>query len=246
MISTVIFDLDGTLVQTEKLKALSYARAAVELCASALTETEVVDAFADVVGLSRREVAIYLMKKFALTEKSAARMPEFGVTAPWQAFVQVRLRHYERLIADPQTILDNQWPHNMALLEASRSACNYVALATMSYCEQAGRVLSILGLSDAFDFVATRDDVEYGKPNPEIYLLVANELGVDPSDCLVIEDSPSGARAGVNAGMHVLAVATPFTKRRLYEDGAVSAENIIDDPADVMAAAARIIAASNQ
>jgi len=50
----MIFDLDGTLVQTERLKALSYARAAVELCPHAISEAEVVEAFKDVVGLPRR------------------------------------------------------------------------------------------------------------------------------------------------------------------------------------------------
>jgi beta-phosphoglucomutase len=62
MIKAMIFDLDGTLVQTEKLKALSYARAAVELCPQVLNEDEVIEAFKDVVGLSRREVASTLLE----------------------------------------------------------------------------------------------------------------------------------------------------------------------------------------
>ena len=53
----MIFDLDGTLVQTERLKAISYARAAADLSASAITEEEVVEAFKEVVGLPRRQVA---------------------------------------------------------------------------------------------------------------------------------------------------------------------------------------------
>ena len=53
MIQAMIFDLDGTLVQTERLKALSYARAAVELCPHDIREIDVVEAFKDVVGLSR-------------------------------------------------------------------------------------------------------------------------------------------------------------------------------------------------
>lgn len=66
MIRAMIFDLDGTLVQTEKLKALSYARAAVKLCPHELNEEEVVEAFKEVVGLSRREVASALVEKFGL------------------------------------------------------------------------------------------------------------------------------------------------------------------------------------
>ena len=63
MIRAVVFDLDGTLVETEKLKALSYARAATELLPD-LDEDEVVAAFGDFVGLSRQEVALGLMRRF--------------------------------------------------------------------------------------------------------------------------------------------------------------------------------------
>ena len=83
MIRAMIFDLDGTLVQTERLKALSYARAAVELCPSEINETEVIEAFKEVVGLSRREVASILMERFDLTGKARKRMAEFGVNTPW-------------------------------------------------------------------------------------------------------------------------------------------------------------------
>ncbi len=64
MIRAVIFDLNDTLVQTERLKAISYARAAVELCPHALQESQVVEMFKGVVGRSRREVAIALMEHF--------------------------------------------------------------------------------------------------------------------------------------------------------------------------------------
>ena len=74
MIRAMIFNLDGTLVQTERLKALSYARAAVELCPHELTEEEVIDAFKDVVGLPRWEVATALVKRFGLEAKVLGRM----------------------------------------------------------------------------------------------------------------------------------------------------------------------------
>ena len=79
MIRAMIFDLDGTLVQTEKLKALSYARAAVELCPYTLSEAKAVEAFKDLVGLSRREVAQALVERFDLEEKARSRMAEFGL-----------------------------------------------------------------------------------------------------------------------------------------------------------------------
>lgn len=242
MIRAMIFDLDGTLVQTERLKALSYARAAVELCPGQLSEAEVLEAFKEVVGLSRQEVAIALMERFNLEEAARERMAEFGVSSPWQAFVQVRLRIYEDMLADPDVVRNNQWPHNVALLhEARRTHCK-VGLATMSQCPQVRRVLEILGLSEAFDFVASRDDVEHGKPDPEIYLLVARELGIPPDQCLVIEDSPTGVKAALAAGMDVVAVSTPFTRQRLYEPGLLPAGHVVDDPAILPEVVAHVIA----
>ena len=230
MIRAMIFDLDGTLVQTERLKAMSYARAAVELCPYEILEDDVIEAFKDVVGLSRQEVASTLVERFQLTSKAQKRMSDFGVNTPWQAFVHVRLKLYEKMLADPDVIRSNQWPHTMALLqEAQKTNCK-VGLATMSYCPQVQRVLDILDLTDAFKFVASRDDVENGKPHPEIYLLVAKELGVSPSECLVIEDSPTGVKAALNAGMNVVAVSTPYTKARLHESALLPKGHIVNNP----------------
>lgn len=242
MIRAMIFDLDGTLVQTEGLKALSYARAAVELCPRDIGRADVLEAFKEVVGLSRREVAVGLVERFDLEAAARSRMAEFGVSAPWQAFVQVRLLHYEDMLADPEVIRNNQWPHNLALLEEARRTQCKVGLATMSYCPQVHRVLQILELTDSFDFVASRDDVEHGKPDPEIYLLVASELGIPPEECLVVEDSPSGVEAALAAGMDVVAVSTPFTQKRLHETELIPAEHIVDDPALLPEVVAHVIA----
>jgi HAD superfamily hydrolase (TIGR01509 family) len=234
VIKAMVFDLDGTLVQTERLKAQSYARAAVELCPYALSEPDAVAAFKDLVGLPRREVARGLIERFGLGEAARLRMAEFGVETAWQAFVQVRMRFYDAMLADPDVLRSNQWPHNVALLQTARQTGCKVGLATMSRCQQAQRVLDILDLGNAFDFVATRDDVERGKPDPEIYQLVARELGVAASECLVIEDSPAGVKAALSAGMHVVAVSTPFTREGLHRAGLLPAGHIVDDPADLV------------
>lgn len=243
MIRAMIFDLDGTLVQTERLKAISYARAAMELRPDAVTEDAVLTAFRDVVGLSRNEVATMLVERFGLANAAAARMAEFGVATPWQAYIQLRLRHYEAILDDPDVLRRNQWPHNVNLLHAARQAGCKVGLATMSYCPQVQRVLGILDLMDAFDFVASHDDVEHGKPAPEIYLLVARELGVSPQECLVIEDSPTGVKAALAAGMPVIAVSTPFTRAALHAGSLLDARWMVDDPDTLPAVAQALMAA---
>jgi beta-phosphoglucomutase-like phosphatase (HAD superfamily) len=229
IIDALIFDLDGTLVQTEKLKALSYAKAAVELCPYQLKEKAVVEAFRDVVGLSRREVATALVEKFNLVDKAAARADEFGVSKPWQAYVQIRLKYYDEMLSDPNVIREHRWTHNLEILEMAEESGCLTGLATMSRCQQAHRILDILELNSAFDFVATRDDVDCPKPDPEIYCLVAHQLGVKPGRCLVIEDSASGVKAALAAGMLVVAVATSFTRRGLTGIDGLKKEWIVDD-----------------
>ena len=225
----MVFDLDGTLVQTEKLKARSYAEAAARLCPE-LDPATVIEAFRDVVGLSRQEVATELVRRFRLEPAATAHMDEYGVGTPWQAYVQIRLQIYEEFLADDRVILEHRWPHNLALLQHARQSCSHVGLATMSYCHQAGRVLGILGLAGAFDVVATRDDVEHGKPSPEIYELVARELAVLPAQCLAIEDSAAGVESALTAGMACVAVSTPFTHTSLHESGLLDPRWIVDDP----------------
>jgi beta-phosphoglucomutase-like phosphatase (HAD superfamily) len=73
-----------------------------------------------------------------------------------------------------------------------------------------------LDLVAVLDVVLTREDVQNAKPDPEIYLLAAQRMGVEPKDCIVIEDSPSGVRAAVAARMNVVALATPFTSAGLH------------------------------
>lgn len=244
MIEAMIFDLDGTLVRTEELKARSYARAAIELCPYHLSEDAVIEAFTEVVGLSRREVATALVEKFDLGGEAVKRMAEFGVATPWQAFIQIRLKYYEQMLSDPEVIREHRWPHNLEVLHMARAAGCHTALATMSRCQQANRVLKILDLQTAFDFIATRDDVRCPKPDPEIYSLIADHLGVMSNRCLVLEDSPSGVLAALAAGMQVVAVATPLTRKGLGDVDGLEKEWIVRDPALVVEVVRRRMAAA--
>ena len=229
MIRAFVFDLDGTLVETEKLKALSYARAAEHLRPD-LDEDEVVAAFEDFVGLSRQEVAVGLMRRFGLEEAARKRMLEFGVEEPWRAYVRIRLRIYESLLSDPERVLAVRYPHNLALLSDVRRQGYPTALATQSHREEALRVLEILGITDQFDAVATREDVEHGKPDPEMHLLVARELGVEPGECLAIEDSPAGIEAALSAGTQAIAVTTDLTRKKFRDTDLLDPSHVVDDP----------------
>ena len=230
MIRAVIFDLDGTLIATERLKAQSYARAAIQLKPGFFNELDAVSAFEDFVGGSREEVSKGMLNRFGLEVPARARMVDFGASQPWQVYSRLRLRIFEEIIADEAILKQAAWPHNIDLLNKVRAEHCKVGLATMSYCPQVARSLRALGLETTFDFIATREDVENPKPDPEIYLLVAKALDIPPGECLVVEDSVAGVKAGLAAGALVLAVATPLTRRKLHESGLLDDHDIVDDP----------------
>jgi HAD superfamily hydrolase (TIGR01509 family) len=242
----MIFDLDGTLLKTERMKAISYALAAMELLPGGIREEDVLEAFKEVVGLSREKVATFLLRRFGLEESARSRMRGLGVDTPWEAFAAVRAPIYAKMLENPEVLSKEQWPRNVALMEEARLSGCKVGLATMSYGIQVRRVLEILGWSGLFDHVATRDDVVHGKPDPEIYLLVARELGVPPWECLVVEDSPAGVSAARAAGMWCVAVATPFTREALHAGRLLEDRWIVDDPAALPSIVRRMIGERNE
>ncbi|GAB4369266.1 MAG: beta-phosphoglucomutase [Deltaproteobacteria bacterium] len=241
MIRAMIFDLDGTLLKTERLKAISYARAAMELSPGGIREEDVLEAFQEVVGLSREEVAGFLLRRFGLEESVRSRMRGLRVATPWEAFAALRAPIYEKMLEDPEVLRKEQWPGNVALLtDARRTGCR-VGLATMSHRPQVRRVLELLGWSGLFDYIATRDDVGRGKPDPEIYLLVARGLRVPPPDCLVVEDSPAGVKAALAARMWCIAVTTPFTREGIHAGRLLEDRWIVDDPSALPSVVRRMI-----
>lgn len=85
-----------------------------------------------------------------------------------------------------------------------------MAIATGGTRVVAEKTLQAVGISDLFDEVVTANDVECGKPAPDIFLEAASRLEVDPTKCLVFEDAPAGIMAAQSAGMVVVTVPAPF------------------------------------
>lgn len=88
------------------------------------------------------------------------------------------------------------------------------AIATSSTREEAMTVLRQLDLKDSFGALAAGDEVNRGKPAPDVYELAARRLQVAPERCLALEDSVPGAKAAVSAGMVTIAVPNGFTTKR--------------------------------
>lgn len=231
MIQAIMFDLDGTLVQSEKLKALSYAIAVQRLRGLPEPAPQAIEAYREIVGAARDVASRHVMESLGLAEDLGPLQGQYGVSEPGEVLTAMRKAIYDDMVADPQVLRDNQWPHTVELLRTAKETYCRTALATMSYREEVLHVSRALELEGFLDVVATREDVQEPKPDPEIYLLAARKLEVPPAECLVLEDSPNGVRAGVAAGMNVIAVGTPFTMAGLHSDQVLEHVWIVHDPA---------------
>jgi HAD superfamily hydrolase (TIGR01509 family) len=236
-----IFDLDGTLVQTEVLKGQSYARAAVDLSPGTVSAQAVIAAYDEMVGHSREEVAAKLLARFGLETQAEGRMRELGAASPLDAYMTLRLRIYEAMISDGRIIREQEYPWSTSLLREMRREGYPIGIATMSHRKHAVLVLERLALTSDVDVLVTREDVRDAKPSPEIYLLIAEKLGAEPRDCFVLEDSLPGVRAANAAGMRCVAITNDMTRDAIREAKVLPAGRVVDVPAELQGVARGVL-----
>ena len=208
MLDLLCFDLDGTLADTEPLKAQSYGWAAHRLRPE-VGAADVAAAYPPYVGRSREEIARGLLATFGLGD--AARAHD-GAVEPWESFVGLRLQRYRAMLADGDLVRRHALGEAVGLARRGRTLARRVALVTTSDRRNADAVLAALRLADAFDVVVASDDVSRTKPDAEPYRLAASRAGADAGASLAVEDSPAGIRGALAAGVAVLAVPTADTR----------------------------------
>ncbi|QLG46627.1 HAD family hydrolase [Costertonia aggregata] len=109
-----------------------------------------------------------------------------------------------------------------------------IVLAAMSHLTEAKRITSIMGVYEKFDLILTHDDVSFGKPNAEIYEKTRTYLSSKSEECLVIEDSVNGIKAGLVGGMHVFAVTNSVTRESVHACDLLGPEYIVDNLKDLI------------
>lgn len=234
-ISACLFDLDGTLVDSEPLKTQSHVRTVLALSnGAAPAETEVVAAVNHLIGVPTPDTAIELIAHFGLEETTTARQQALGLAAPWLAYSALQHEYYQRILDQPGTLQKAQFPAMVALLKKVQALGLKTALGSMSFRQDVDRTLAILGWADLFDAVLTGDEVSNGKPDPEIYLRLAASLKVTPAECLVLEDSPSGIGAALAAGMVCIAVPNELTREAVLSMKSLETACLVLDQAQLL------------
>ncbi len=180
----VIFDMDGTLLDTESV----FRTIVFDVCTELGFEMTD-DVHRGMVGSSHEHTRQLLVESY-------------GVTFPYTIFDE-RCRVIMRERSHGGVPLK---PGAREFVTALRDNNVPTAVATSSRNPHAQHHLGAAGLLDLFDTIVTRDDVRNPKPHPEPYLTAAGRLGIEPTRCLALEDSHAGVRAAHAAGMQTIMV----------------------------------------
>src|ERR1051325_2709505 len=188
MISTVIFDLDGLLTDTEPLHCRAWRETLAE----------------GGVAVSEEEYADHWIRA-GLGIDGFVRVR--GLAHDPEALRRAKLGRYAALLDSSLCAM----PRALDLV-ATLHGKKRLALATSSYGDTARLILDRLALTRYFEAIAANESVARVKPHPDLFLHVAERMRVVPSECVVLEDAEKGVLAAHAAGMKVIAVPTPHTR----------------------------------
>jgi HAD superfamily hydrolase (TIGR01509 family) len=184
MFSAILWDMDGTIIDTERLVWLVMKGSFKDVAGIDLPEA----LFESLLGQSEIDFYRNMSKRYSLKpEKINAIKLAFD-----KDYIPM-LHDVPALPGAVEKVSEFQGKAPQALVTGSTSA-------------QAAAVMESLQITDRFKHVVACDHYTRGKPDPEPYVMAAAKLGVDPSTCLVLEDSPSGVTAAKKAGMKVVGI----------------------------------------
>lgn len=182
--AAVIFDLDGTIIKSEEVWGKAFSAVLNNLG----IKTDGVDPHTR--GVSIKSNWPEILKEYNVkTEKTVEELEVLTYT------------EYEKLI--PQVKLNDGVLEFMDTLKENSTP---LALATSTNWKITDKIIEHFKLNDFFENITTGEEVDSPKPAPDIFLTASEKLGVDPRDCLAIEDSATGVIAAKEAGMKVIAV----------------------------------------
>lgn len=176
----MVFDMDGLMLDTERMASRCWAAAASTI--GVAFDTALLHSM---IGLNSRDSRQYVLS-------------HYGTDYPIDALMRHSRTQFDA-IAECEGIAVKPGVH--ALLDWLESVHIPRVVATSTRCERARTHLERCGLIERFHALVGGDEVAEGKPAPDIFLLAAARLDVDPADCIVLEDSEPGVRGALAAGM---------------------------------------------
>lgn len=199
MIKAVIFDFDGVLVDSLGVANDIFFRAIKEH----LGLEHDLEEFVQMPGKRFEERIRLIGKKFniAVTEKQILQIMKQGIE-------EYRAVHLEEVL---------MYPGAKALIKKLNETNFKIGLGTNGSRQPVIQKVEHLDIKKYFSSIVTADDVSALKPDPEMFLRNAAELGANPDECVVIEDSLTGIQAAKAAGIKVIAVETTLSKELLKE-----------------------------
>jgi beta-phosphoglucomutase len=225
-ISAFIFDLDGTLVETERLKARSYANIIGDMTGANTPDHRAIELYERIVGSTDEMVCRQMIDEFDITDSLESVDGEL-----WKHLHEIRMAEYRENDGAAEHLQASVYQHNIDLLRNQKSIGRTVSVATSSFSDEAKRVLDALGVRVLLDDIVGRDSVSKPKPDPEIYHLAMARLGVDPEQVIIIEDSPIGAKAAMDSGASWILVSTPFSRTAVEATSWLDTQWVVHDPA---------------
>ncbi|OPZ88333.1 MAG: Phosphorylated carbohydrates phosphatase [Firmicutes bacterium ADurb.Bin419] len=184
----IIFDMDGLMIDTETL----YYE----------TDREIAKSF----GKEVSNETLWKMMGRKPTESYRIFCEDLSINMPIEELLKIRESSMEKKFQDRIEPM----PGLLNILDDFSGKIK-MAIATGSPNKFMEMALNKLDLNKYFDVKQPSDQIINGKPDPEIYLKAINKLSLFPEDCIVIEDSSNGSRAGKNAGCYTIAVPTEYT-----------------------------------
>ncbi|RPK80662.1 MULTISPECIES: HAD-IA family hydrolase [Streptomyces] len=181
----VIFDLDGTLVDSEP----NYYEAGRRLLARYGVRDFDWEVNSRFIGISTLETLTVLRG-------------EYGIVAPVEELLAGKNALYLELARASTEV----FPQMRVLVERLHAAGVPMSVASGSSRAAIGAVLAVTGLDAYFPLYVSAEEVAHGKPEPDVFLEAARRMGAEPADCVVLEDAPAGAAAAHAAGMRCIAV----------------------------------------
>ncbi len=203
-VDTIIFDMDGLMIDSEPLHQQAYDKV-LKRFGKGLSEEENAKLY---VGISDKDASEDLVRRLALpvgpveleSEKNQAYLEMIGHVEPQPGLIELlsKLTKYKKAVASSSTL-------------------NQIEL-----------VVNELHAKGYFSGLFSAQQVEHGKPAPDIFLLAAQSLGSDPTKCLVLDDAPSGIAAANAASMYSFAIPSRETKAANFSNATVKLGSLVE------------------